>query len=92
MDQTTTAIYENGVLRPTVPLDLPEHSEVEITIHSNDDSLDDKVGRALEAAGLSTPRQIRKSQISDERRAELARKYSSVTPLGNYIREDREAR
>ena len=33
MKQTTTAIYENGLLRPVTPLDLPEHSEVEITIH-----------------------------------------------------------
>lgn len=92
MDQITTAIYENGVLRPAMSLDLPEHSEVEITIHSNDESLDDKVGRALEAAGLSTPRQIRKSPISNERRAELARIYASETPLGDYIREDRDAR
>ena len=92
MDQITTAIYENGILRPSVELDLPEHSEVEITIHSNGDSLDDKVGRALEAAGLSTPRQIRKSPISDERRAELAEIFSSETPLGDYIREDRDAR
>ncbi len=45
MDQITTAIYENGVLRPAVSLDLPEHSEVEITIHTHGDSLDDKVGR-----------------------------------------------
>jgi predicted DNA-binding antitoxin AbrB/MazE fold protein len=92
MDQTTTAIYENGILRPAAALDLPEHSEVEITIHTNGDSLDDKVGRALEAAGLSIPRQIRKSPISDERRAELARMYSSERPLGDYIREDRDAR
>ena len=92
MDPTTTAIYENGLLRPAVSLNLPEHSEVEITIHTNGDSLNDKVGRTLEAAGLSTPRQIRKSPISDERRAELAKIFSSETPLGDYIREDRDAR
>ncbi len=92
MDQVTTAIYENGLLRPAVSLDLPEHSEVGITIHTNGESLDDKVGRALEVAGLSTPRQIRKSPLSDERRAELAKTYASETPLGDYIREDRDAR
>lgn len=92
MEQTTTAIYENGILRPAVALDLPEHSEVEITIHSNGESLDDKVGRALEAAGLSTPRHLKKSPISEERRAELAKMYSSATPIGEYIREDRDAR
>lgn len=92
MDQTTTAVYENGLLRPAVTLDLPERAEVEITIRSNGESLNDKVGRALEAAGLSTPRKMKKSPISDERRAELAEIFSSETPLGDYIREDRDAR
>ena len=32
MDQTITAIYENGVLRPLTPLALPEHTEVEISL------------------------------------------------------------
>lgn len=26
---TIHAVYENGVFRPTAPVDLPEHSEVE---------------------------------------------------------------
>lgn len=90
MDQTTTAIYENGVLRPAVTLDLPEHSEVEITIHSNGDSLDDKVGRALEAAGLSLPIKRRAIKISEKRRAELAEIFSSERPLGDLISEDRD--
>lgn len=90
MDQITTAIYENGVLRPAATLDLPEHSEVEITIHTNGDSLDDKVGRALEAAGLSTPIKLRKIKISEKRRAELAEIFSSERPLGDLISEDRD--
>ena len=32
MDQTITAIYENGVLRPLTPLALPEHTAVEISL------------------------------------------------------------
>lgn len=90
MDQTTTAIYENGLLRPAVSLDLPEHSEVEITIHSNGESLSDKVGRALESAGLSIPTKMRKTKISEKRRAELAEIFSSDRPLGDLISEDRE--
>lgn len=27
------AVFENGVLRPLVPLELPEHSEVEFELH-----------------------------------------------------------
>ncbi|HEX8737142.1 MAG TPA: antitoxin family protein [Pyrinomonadaceae bacterium] len=32
MNQTIQAIYENGILRPLQPLDLPEGSIVEIEI------------------------------------------------------------
>jgi predicted DNA-binding antitoxin AbrB/MazE fold protein len=30
--QTITATYEDGVLKPTQPLDLPAHAEVRLTI------------------------------------------------------------
>jgi predicted DNA-binding antitoxin AbrB/MazE fold protein len=33
MMQTIDATYENGVLKPLQPLDLPEHQRVSITIH-----------------------------------------------------------
>jgi predicted DNA-binding antitoxin AbrB/MazE fold protein len=32
MTQTITAIFEDGVLKPTQPLDLPEHAQVRVTI------------------------------------------------------------
>jgi len=32
MNQPVTAIYENGILRPLAPLNLPEHIQVQITI------------------------------------------------------------
>jgi predicted DNA-binding antitoxin AbrB/MazE fold protein len=32
--QTVTAIFENGVLKPTSPLSLPERTEVRITIET----------------------------------------------------------
>ena len=31
-----TAIYENGILRPLAPLNLPEHVQVRITIQPLD--------------------------------------------------------
>lgn len=52
MNHTTKAIYENVLLRPIAPLDLPEHSEVEITIHTSDDSLNKKVRKALKLENL----------------------------------------
>jgi predicted DNA-binding antitoxin AbrB/MazE fold protein len=30
--QVTTAIFEDGVLKPALPLDLPEHAQVRITV------------------------------------------------------------
>lgn len=89
MDQTTTAIYENGLLRPAVSLDLPEHSEVEITIHTSNNSLRTKVRKALELDERVTKIE---NPISDERRAELAKIFSAEKPLSDYIREDRDAR
>ena len=32
MNQSIQAIYENGILRPLAPLDLPENSVVEIDV------------------------------------------------------------
>ena len=89
MKQTTTAIYENGLLRPVTPLDLPEHSEVEITIHVGDDSLRPKVRKALRLANHSNKTE---DAISNERRAELTKIFSAEKPLSEYIDEDRESR
>jgi len=36
MNNPVTAIYENGVLRPLAPLNLPEHVQVRITIQPYD--------------------------------------------------------
>ncbi len=89
MNQTTTAIYENGLLRPLVSLDLPEHSEVEITVHISADSLHTKVRKALNLE--NQPNQT-EDVISNKRRAELAKIFSAEKPLSEYINEDREAR
>ena len=88
MDRITTAIYENGILRPTVSLDLPEHSEVEITIHTSEDSFREKVRKAL---GLPDAVYIA-PEISPERRAELAELFSGDPPVSCYIRDDRDSR
>ena len=34
MTQTITATFENGVLKPAQPLDLPEHTQVRVTIEA----------------------------------------------------------
>lgn len=88
MDQITTAIYENGLLRPAVSLDLPEHTEVEITIHTSEDTFREQVRKAL---GLPKVVYIA-PEISPERRAELAELFSGDPPVSSYIREDRDSR
>jgi predicted DNA-binding antitoxin AbrB/MazE fold protein len=36
MNNPVTAVYENGILRPLAPLNLPEHVQVRITIQPLD--------------------------------------------------------
>lgn len=89
MSQTTTAIYENGVLRPLVSLDLPEHSQVEITIEDSD-SIRDRIDKVLGSLIMKFDNDV--EPISDERRAELAELFSANPPVSSYIREDRDSR
>jgi predicted DNA-binding antitoxin AbrB/MazE fold protein len=48
MTQTITATFENGVLKPTQPLDLPEHACVRVTF----EPLDWKATQAERLAAL----------------------------------------
>ena len=86
MVQTTTAIYENGVLRPLVSLDLPEHTEIEITFE-NPGTMRDKVRKAL--GSLIVEYKYDAEPVSEERRKELAEMFSGAS---EYIREDRDSR
>ncbi len=53
-----------------------------------------RVKQALVAAGLSLPREHppKPSPISNERREELAQKFSADQPLSELIREERDER
>lgn len=55
-----TAIYENGVLRPLTPLELPEHTQVQLSVlplPTPDDAQEHRrrVQEVLVAAGLRRP-------------------------------------
>jgi predicted DNA-binding antitoxin AbrB/MazE fold protein len=58
MSTTFTAIYEHGVLRPLLPLSLPEHAAVELRIVPRAVQAEKKITHrqqvyeALQAAGL----------------------------------------
>lgn len=97
MDETITAIYEQGVLRPLTPLELPEHARVEITIRAPDQTADQrqKVEQALRAAGLlaaSPPRIPQAPVLSEEARAALAQRIGAAggMPFSEIIIEERE--
>jgi predicted DNA-binding antitoxin AbrB/MazE fold protein len=104
MERTITAIYENGVLRPLAPLDLPEHAQVEIDVRQTMPPTNTQVQRelvraALSAAGLLSshppielPHGVH--PLTEQERAELADRLGkfSGTPLSEIIIEEREER
>lgn len=99
MSEIIQAIYENGILRPLQPLDLPENKIVEIEmrdeISGGEETHQDKVSRVLRKAGLTSPLKFsvtEKDILSEEERQRLGKLFSGEKPLGDYIDEDREAR
>lgn len=94
--QTITAIYANGVLRPLVSLDLPENSEVELDVKvvENKQSSHRQIRELLIKKGLSLPKKTTKwsRNLSSEERERLAEIFSVPQELGELIDEDREER
>ena len=94
--QTVTAIYQNGVLRPLVTLDLPENSEVELNVKIIESKQDSRaaISELLVQKGLSQPKKRTepKQNLSPEERERLAKVFSAPQPLGKLISEDREER
>jgi len=97
--QTITAIYENGVLRPLIPLNLPKQTAIELYIrpHSKRKLMAHrrKVRAALIKAGLSLPQTypINVSPLTLPQRLALAQKLAlSGRPLSEMIIEEREER
>jgi len=94
--QTITAIYANGVLRPLVALDLPENSEVELDVKVIENKQDShqQIGELLIKKGLSLPKKTAKSRrnLSSEERERLAEIFSAPQELRELINEDREER
>ena len=100
MDQTITAIYENGVLRPLTPLALPEHTVVEISIRplpsaAAAEAHRRRVRKVLSAAGLVLPEPDTPpfvQPLSAAERHQLACRIPTGRPLSEIIIEEREGR
>ncbi|MFO0811552.1 MAG: antitoxin family protein [Gemmataceae bacterium] len=78
MTQTLTAIYERGVLRPTVPLALPEGVAVRVTL---DVAADDPAGDAAAAARRQEAAAFVQSLIDAKGRDELPEGYDFLDAL-----------
>ena len=97
MNQNIHAIYENGILRPLQPLDLPENKIVEIDVRDIEENgaetMPEKADRVLREAGLiSSIKFPNAKKLSDAERRRIGKLFSAEKPLGDYIDEDREAR
>jgi len=101
MTKRVTAVYEDGVLRPLSPLELPEHSRVEIDFRELPSEGSDSVERqrirgVLVNAGLSLPLTQATDYVhralSESRRHELAQLFSTSGPVSDLISEEREGR
>jgi len=102
MNQIVTAIYADGVLRPLVPLELPEQTEVEIEVkpivRANGvaaSAIDERarIHQILVATGLVLERQLPvppSPPISEEERERLGRIFSVGKPLSEIIIEERD--
>ena len=97
MNQSIQVIYENGVLRPLQPLDLPENKIFEIDVRdikeNGAETMPEKADRVLREAGLiSSIKFPNAKKLSDAERRRIGKLFSGEKPLGDYIDEDREAR
>ncbi|MGH9845695.1 MAG: antitoxin family protein [Blastocatellia bacterium] len=100
MNQIVTAIYADGVLRPLVPLELPEQTEVELEVRPaatpENSALAERirVHQILVAAGIvvnhETWRALPEDPVSEEEQQELDRAFAGGKPLSEIIIEERE--
>ena len=102
MGATISAIYENGVLRLLEPLNVPEHTRVEIIVQPQVDIDDlppmerrEAMRAVLRAAGLLgeisvVPDGVR--PLTDDEREALTQRLPSDLALSDVILEEREGR
>lgn len=96
MERSIAVVYEKGMLRPLSPLNLPEHTRLEIQIvEAEDESKHDaeKAYQILIQAGLVQPSVLRDRQpapISAKERREVADAYGLAGSLSDVIITERD--
>lgn len=97
MNELITAVYEQGVLRPLIPLALPEHTHVQIQIIEPPQPVEaerQRVRQALLAAGIIRPRPVVEpvQPISETDLEAAAEALGQAGSLSELILAEREGR
>jgi predicted DNA-binding antitoxin AbrB/MazE fold protein len=97
MTEIIPAIYENGVLRPLIPLALPEHTAVEIQIvkpASVAETERQRVHQVLAEAGVIRPQVITETiqPVSETELTAAAQALGQAGPLSALIIAERAGR
>ena len=98
MREKITAIYEKGVLRPLVPLSLPEHTRVHIQIvkasaTSTKEEARRHVRQVLLDAGVIQPHPpIEATSVSEQQLARAAEALAVAGSVSDLIIADRDER
>ena len=96
---SVTATYENGILHLDTPLELPEHTRVQVYVQPVPVSEEvaahrQRVHEALVAAGLSLPKPGHPSLsglLTEQEREELANRIPPELSLSELIIEERRS-
>lgn len=94
MSEIIRAVYEEGVLRPLNPLDLPEQQQVRVQIWPEEGLEKEEILQLMVDAGLMRPegdRVIAAPPLSDEERRALAEEIGRAPgkPVSEIVIEDR---
>lgn len=92
MTETISAVYERGILRPLLPLNLPEQTQVQLHIITPIAPNREEVRRVLLAAGVIQPRTATTSMVvvSETDLAAAAHSLAVAGPISDLILAERD--
>ncbi len=94
MNETVTAVYEHGVLRPLMPLHMPEQTHVQICILAEVAPDRQRVRQVLLDAGIIRSREAEEPAelVSEAQIESAARALAAAGPLSELILAERGER
>ena len=94
MNETVTAVYEHGVLRPLMPLHMPERTHVQICILAEPAEDRQRVRQVLLDASIIRSRQTEEpvELVSEAQIESAARALAAAGPLSELVLAERGER